>query len=1106
MPDLGYYTVPVIASFEGIDKQVNDTLGKAFGDGGKKAGKALGEGLKSSEADVKKAIESYSKLRDKAEDSLGKVRTAEAALQALRDKGAANERIVAAEEKLATARRNSTRAVDDAKRSYNEYESAQKSLGDGVGKTVGLFDGFASKAGDAGKAIGALSIVAASAAVVGIGALAAGVAVAGSKLYELGAQFDDLSDNLRIKTGATGESLDSLKTSVENLGTTNVPLSLGEIGDVAAEVTRNLHLTGPELESVTSRLANLGRMGQQVDVRGLGKAFRAFGVDASSQSAALDSLYEASTKSGLQVNDLVASVTKGGPALKALGFNFGQSAALVTTFEDAGIDADKAIAGLTKSAAAFAKDGKAAPEALRDTVTEIKRLVDAGDEVGAQNLSNKVFGAKGGVGFFDAIKSGNLDLQSLSDSLQTTGLDINDVSTETGDWAETWEILKNKLAVALEPIASGVFDTVNGKLTELSTWVEGHQDQVIDFFAAVATGALTAVDAILSFTADGLRALGQFFESIAPQLKNLGDQLSVLGGVLKYVPGFQDMGRAIQAVGDASSGFGQSIDSWNGPLNTAANYVDNLRNGIPALKDKVGEYADQAKAAADNTATLGDSITTLINMQDPQVKVNVSAVPGAGVALNAAGDITIPIATALAGGPQPPGSGTPGLNPLTVPSTGGHAAGGVLPGYSETDNLLVPMAGGEGVIRSRVMKKLGSAWLARLNAGYAQGGVVGSGPDVVAAQNLVGTPYSQGNRTDCSGMVARVIDRTLGLPESGLMSTKTARDWLAARGFQPGTGGPGQISVGWYDHGPNPNDGHMAMTLSDGTNAEAGGSHGEFLVGDGAKGANDPQFDQHMFLPTLFGEGAGSGGASSPFGSSATSGGGTFTPPDAKTLREANQKVADADTRVQQAEQKQKELKADAKQSEKDKAQADVDKAKREAADAKSDLAEVQKGKFTPGKSGSGSGGGTSQFGELGSIAGSFFKETLGIDGSFLPDLSSLGIVQGAGNLLTAFKGPLQGLVDGGLGIQQPGWSPGMPVNGVAAPTTSLSPFGLSATQMPGLPDAQHAGSGALPGPVSIDNSTTINSPTGDPNDIENRIRRTNMNRPRIESYTLPGT
>lgn len=72
----------------------------------------------------------------------------------------------------------------------------------------------------------------------------------------------------------------------------------------------------------------------------------------------------------------------------------------------------------------------------------------------------------------------------------------------------------------------------------------------------------------------------------------------------------------------------------------------------------------------------------------------------------------------------------------TVPVAPGHADGGVLPGYSPgVDNMLVPMAGGEGVVIPEAMRALGGSWLYNLNSrfrggisrrGYAAGGVVGA--------------------------------------------------------------------------------------------------------------------------------------------------------------------------------------------------------------------------------------------------------------------------------------------------------------------------------------------------------------------------------------------
>ena len=49
-----------------------------------------------------------------------------------------------------------------------------------------------------------------------------------------------------------------------------------------------------------------------------------------------------------------------------------------------------------------------------------QNLIAAGDEAGAADLTGKVFGTRGGVNFLELIKSGAIDLQSLSTSLRAT--------------------------------------------------------------------------------------------------------------------------------------------------------------------------------------------------------------------------------------------------------------------------------------------------------------------------------------------------------------------------------------------------------------------------------------------------------------------------------------------------------------------------------------------------------------------------------------------------------------------------------------------------------------------------------------------------------------
>jgi hypothetical protein len=122
--DIGYYTLPVILSFDGVEKSVNSKLGKAFGDVGKKSSKAFADGT---EADLKRATDAYGKLKDKAADALGKVRVEEERLKKAREGGKLDQ-IAIAEERLNKARRDSTRTNKEAAASHDSLIDAQRRL------------------------------------------------------------------------------------------------------------------------------------------------------------------------------------------------------------------------------------------------------------------------------------------------------------------------------------------------------------------------------------------------------------------------------------------------------------------------------------------------------------------------------------------------------------------------------------------------------------------------------------------------------------------------------------------------------------------------------------------------------------------------------------------------------------------------------------------------------------------------------------------------------------------------------------------------------------------------------------------------------------------
>lgn len=1163
-----YYTIPTILSFEGIDKQVNSKLSKVFGAAGKRAGsdlaKGASEGLKDLEAAVAAAAKSYEKLDDKAKDALGKVRVEEEKLKKARAAGK-EDQIAAAEERLAKARRDSTRASKDASEAHRALQSAQKRLADGAddaGDKMGKFDGIL---GGLSSSLRSLGPIAAGAALGGITALGAGALVAANRLYELGAEFDDFSDNLQIKTGLSGKALDDLKGSVEKLGTTNVPLSFAEISDVAAEVTRNLHLTGQPLEEITSRLANLSRNGQDVDIRQLGKAFRGFGVDVDGQVPALNSLYEASTQTGLSVNDMLNAMVKAGPALRQFGLSFGESAALVTMFEDAGVDTEKTLATLNRAFAFFAKEGIPAKEGLSQVVNEIQRLVRSGDEAAAADLSNKVFGSRGGVNFFELIKTGALDLDALSNSLHQTGLDINDVSADTSDWAEEWTLLKNKLTDALGPVATRAFDVINEKLSDFGTWIDTHRDEVIDFFIDLGEGVISAAEVSVK-ALTGLVDLVHGFDTL------------IMKG-FSWLPGYDD-----ESARQFNDALGDLSDTLHG-ISDGSTW-DNLREGLRDIGDEAKDAAGEGK----------DLNNELDNLDGKNVKAKVDIEWP-----NWSGDIPIP--PGIQGTPPAPGAGggdplNPGGiygAPFTIPGNSGGAGG--VSGGRPTPGRALP--GGRvpyGLPKGTDTGGYGSsgavfpAWVHELEerfgvkastyAGHQEGSGLNKGIDWSAPMTPEGIARMQ-RFAEYLATIPQALEQVIW------RNPKTKQTIGIADGqfVGPGTDQPGYYAKDWAGHEnhvhtrqsfsiPLPSGGAApvakqsggAQGLSADWDAIAQGESGGNWSSDTGNGYyGGLQFKQSTweqyggleFAPTadkaspdqqklvaervlngwnnVPGQGpsawpntfvAGSGQKPvSPFGAGYEYAPGTpgfneegepgYYETDERAIAQAKrraddaqQQIIDADERVAEAKQKAAEVAEDILASEEDRAKANREVERAEAAAARAredaqwameDLAEARQGRFKPAREakqdkqqqGKGTG-----LGELGSIAGSFLKETFGIDGSFLPDLSSLMPVQMAGAALNAFAGPIQGLIDGKLGIQQPGWTPEMgdPAAGLS---TSSAGFGAPDVVPPPMPEGNaHLGPGQAPGvpaPAgpSIDASVTFMGDVGmNPDTVTKNIAR----------------
>lgn len=343
------------------------------------------------------------------------------------------------------------------------------------GSQMAITKALTSSEGDvvtAGKSMGAKFATSLKGAVAPL--LTGAALIGGAKaLYEVGAVFDDVSDTIRVGTGASGKALEGLENVAKSVGA-NVPASFDKIGPVVADLNTRLGLSGDTLQTVASQYLEAGRiLGQDVDIQKTTAAFSAFKIEGANVEGAMDSLFRVSQATGVGMNDLADTVAKAAPALTNLGFSFEESASLVGVMDKAGINAQATMGAMQKGLVTLAKSGEEPAAAFQRVTGEIQGFVNQGNTAGALDLAGKIFGTRGAAQFVAALQSGKLNMNDLAGSAGLTGDTILGLGSETADFAESWQLVKNNALLALEPLGSAVFSTLGNSLSIVTPLLQG---------------------------------------------------------------------------------------------------------------------------------------------------------------------------------------------------------------------------------------------------------------------------------------------------------------------------------------------------------------------------------------------------------------------------------------------------------------------------------------------------------------------------------------------------------------------------------------------------------------------------------------------------------
>nr|DAU92763.1 MAG TPA: tail tape measure [Caudoviricetes sp.] len=347
-------------------------------------------------------------------------------------------------------------------------EEAGVAAGDAIG--AGGAAGGAKFGGEFGSSLkGAINPALIAAA---LGTAALGV---GKVLYDIGDEFDKMSDTIRVGTGATGTALEGLEKSAKKVATT-VPATFQDAGTTVADLNTRLGLTGTELETVASQVIAAGDLfGEKLDVSKLSTSFQAFNVPLDQTSEMMDRLFQVSQATGVGMNDLAAETAKAAPTVQQLGFTFEDTVSLIGSLDKAGLSTEKTLSSMTQGLVNLAKGGEAPKDAFNRTVGEIQNFLAAGNEAAALTTAGKIFGTEGAPQFLSALKSGTFDLNTLQQSIGATGDTILKAQEDTLDGPEKFQIAVNKAKLALEPLATTVFD----KVAEALTWLTPKLDSFV---------------------------------------------------------------------------------------------------------------------------------------------------------------------------------------------------------------------------------------------------------------------------------------------------------------------------------------------------------------------------------------------------------------------------------------------------------------------------------------------------------------------------------------------------------------------------------------------------------------------------------------------------
>ena len=422
--------------------------------------------------------------------------------------------------------------LNNAQAALNNYEKGLADVTAQLESGAAKLEDYAKKVSEVGDkmtSVGNSMTKGITAPILGIGAAAGAAWV----------KVDEAYDNIAAGTGATGEALQELQDSFDNVYG-NFKADSEDTSKAIADINTRFGFTGEILENCSKdflKFAEVNNTDVSSAIQNVSRYMGDAGIESSQYADVLDALTAASQASGISVDNLAETLTKYGAPMRALGLSTQESIALFAQWEKAGVNTETAFSGMKKAISNWASEGKDAKLEFQKTLDTI---ASAPDIASATTLAIDAFGTKAGPDLADAIQGGRFSVEEFLKVVENSEGQLNNSFEAMQDGPDEAKEAMHQLQLAGADLSETAISSFAPVLTDIIADIK----DLVSWFTGLDNGTKEMILRIALLVA----ALGPMLSIGGKLVSGIGTMISLYAKAKPIIDGVKTGIASVNAV------------------------------------------------------------------------------------------------------------------------------------------------------------------------------------------------------------------------------------------------------------------------------------------------------------------------------------------------------------------------------------------------------------------------------------------------------------------------------------------------------------------------------------------------------------------------------